>query len=553
MAEQPQGFARRMMAQKLMADARATPNSDSPSFFGRIRPSVQDMADPTRFSDMAGPAYTTGATASLFAPGAGVVDIFGGAPDPMRPGEMLPSFGQNVTQGNYLDAGLQALGGAGDVMMAAGAVIPPALPAATMLGTALKAPRAARVAGQAADAAKIDPNQAAGAAMDAAQARYFETGQFEPPTAENPVSVVLPTETEPGIIAFHGSGADFDEFRLEMIGTGEGAQAYGYGLYFTDSEDIAKFYRNSVGGANVLKTAQNIKIEVPSGGTETAANFTGFRNKFAEFYGEDAALFADRYLGQFTIDPDAPQDVLIERAKVLMANVKESDRIPENAEEIVSKITLPERGKIYKVALQPKPDELLDYDLPFAEQSKDIQEKLLQAGYEVDPRTSGSGGMILEAIMSNVGREGAHLELGGKMGHARQVASQRLADAGIPGIKYFSGNSRTTAGGELIDVSKGNDGFRAKVAVENRSIGGKGRVITTSPPYKTEQEALDWAEEATKRAERNYVIFDNKAVKILEKYGIAGPVLVTGAVVGASKAGNDNEDGGSILPDAGVL
>ena len=92
MAEQPQGFARRMMAQKLMADARATPNSDSPSFFGRIRPSVQDMADPTRFSDMAGPAYTTGATASLFAPGAGVVDIFGGAPDPMQPGEMLPAL-----------------------------------------------------------------------------------------------------------------------------------------------------------------------------------------------------------------------------------------------------------------------------------------------------------------------------------------------------------------------------------------------------------------------------------------------------------------------------
>jgi hypothetical protein len=30
-------------------------------------------------------------------------------------------------------------------------------------------------------------------------------------------------------------------------------------------------------------------------------------------------------------------------------------------------------------------------------------------------------------------------------------------------------------------------------------------------------------------AKRNYVIFDDKAVKILEKYGIAGPVLVTGA------------------------
>ena len=701
MAERPQGFARRMMAQRLMSDAREDPFSDSRFFSGRIRPSMQDMAEPTRFSDMAMPAYATGATASLFAPGAGVTDIMGFAPDPAQPGEFLPSFGQNITQGNYLDAGLQALGGAGDLMMAVGAFLPPLVG----VGAALKAPRAARVAGQAVDAAKnVDEARAALEAspndpvlkqqyLDLRRQRDAELSQMSAseqleldvsyrmdhqprgpqdgggrldditsggelfpddvysadglriygnpnnafdrqsyaaimaargnPDAEitiyravpqdvdqiNPgdwvtlspeyasvhaasgygpdgqqagkvisqrvrvkdvysdgndlnefgffpseladagvKKIVPPTETEPGIIAFHGSGADFDEFRLEMIGTGEGAQAYGYGLYFTDSEDIAKFYRNSVGGANVLKTAQNIKIEVPSGGTETAANFTGFRNKFAEFYGEDAALFADRYLGQFTIDPDAPQDVLIERAKVLMANVKESDRIPENAEEIVSKITLPERGKIYKVGLSPKPEELLDYDLPFAEQSKDIQEKLLQAGYEVDPRTSGSGGMILEAIMSNVGREGAHLELGGKRSDARQVASQRLANAGIPGIKYFSGNSRTTAGGKLIDVSQGDDGFRAKVAVENRSIGGKGRVITTSPPYKTEQEALDWAEEATKRAERNYVIFDDKAVKILEKYGIVGPVLVTGGAVAATQRGGDEE--GSIFPDA---
>ena len=80
----------------------------------------------------------------------------------------------------------------------------------------------------------------------APQAKYFEKGNYQPPTAENPVSVVKPTEQEPGIIAFHGSGADFDEFRLEMVGTGEGAQAYGYGLYFTDSEDIAKFYKEAM-------------------------------------------------------------------------------------------------------------------------------------------------------------------------------------------------------------------------------------------------------------------------------------------------------------------
>ena len=56
MAEQPQGFARRMMAQKLMTDARNTPGSDSPFFAGRIRPSMADIEQPTRISDMAGPA-----------------------------------------------------------------------------------------------------------------------------------------------------------------------------------------------------------------------------------------------------------------------------------------------------------------------------------------------------------------------------------------------------------------------------------------------------------------------------------------------------------------
>jgi len=153
MAEQPQGFARRMMAQKLMTDARNTPGSDSPFFPSRIDSAVRQMPDiidasispePTNLGRV---AYGAGAMGTLFAPGAGVVDVFGGAPDPFRPGEMLPSFGENIGQGNYLDAGLQTLGAAGDVALAAGALFPPALPGAVALGTALKAPRAARVAG----------------------------------------------------------------------------------------------------------------------------------------------------------------------------------------------------------------------------------------------------------------------------------------------------------------------------------------------------------------------------------------------------------------------
>lgn len=41
---------------------------------------------------------------------------------------------------------------------------------------------------------------------------------------------------------WHGSPYDFDEFLLDYMGTGEGDQAFGWGLYLTDLEDIADAY-----------------------------------------------------------------------------------------------------------------------------------------------------------------------------------------------------------------------------------------------------------------------------------------------------------------------
>ena len=45
-------------------------------------------------------------------------------------------------------------------------------------------------------------------------------------------------------MAYHGSPNNFEKFSLDHIGTGEGAQAYGYGLYFTDKREIAEGYAN---------------------------------------------------------------------------------------------------------------------------------------------------------------------------------------------------------------------------------------------------------------------------------------------------------------------
>jgi len=44
------------------------------------------------------------------------------------------------------------------------------------------------------------------------------------------------------VTAYHGTPHDFDKFSTDKIGTGEGSQSFGWGLYFTSKEDIAKNY-----------------------------------------------------------------------------------------------------------------------------------------------------------------------------------------------------------------------------------------------------------------------------------------------------------------------
>jgi hypothetical protein len=46
--------------------------------------------------------------------------------------------------------------------------------------------------------------------------------------------------------AYHGSPHIFDRFSLDAIGSGEGAQAYGWGLYFAGKKAIAQFYRDKL-------------------------------------------------------------------------------------------------------------------------------------------------------------------------------------------------------------------------------------------------------------------------------------------------------------------
>ncbi|ALN21713.1 MULTISPECIES: ADP-ribosyltransferase-containing protein [Ectopseudomonas] len=46
-------------------------------------------------------------------------------------------------------------------------------------------------------------------------------------------------------LAYHGTRHDVDQFSLDHVGTGEGAQAFGYGLYFAQSKMVAKQYQTA--------------------------------------------------------------------------------------------------------------------------------------------------------------------------------------------------------------------------------------------------------------------------------------------------------------------
>ncbi|MCD8377223.1 MAG: hypothetical protein LUB59_00380 [Candidatus Gastranaerophilales bacterium] len=47
---------------------------------------------------------------------------------------------------------------------------------------------------------------------------------------------------------YHGTPHRFDEFSTDKIGTGEGAQTHGWGLYFAGNKDISEEYRKSLSG-----------------------------------------------------------------------------------------------------------------------------------------------------------------------------------------------------------------------------------------------------------------------------------------------------------------
>lgn len=264
-------------------------------------------------------------------------------------------------------------------------------------------------------------------------------------------------EVKQGIRAYHGSPHDFDRFDMSKIGTGEGAQAYGHGLYFADSPEVAESYRKAL--------------------TSKPADVVGSFIESKIKYGDKIVTPPTaKYLAEQGYPNDAETVSLVDR--IIRGGQKSGDGSVTYSADALSSFRLLEGrlkppGRLYEVNIKANPDDFLDWDKPLSQQPK-AQEAFRKV--KLPPQAmddlGGDASLIYRAEMPKDAYD-TLASLSG-IGNVRG-ASQALRQAGIPGIKYLDQGSRAAGEGS-----------------------------------------------------RNYVVFDDKLIDIVRKYGIAAVATALG-------------------------
>ena len=173
-------------------------------------------------------------------------------------------------------------------------------------------------------------------------------------------------DTDEGIIAYHGSPHDFERFDMSKIGTGEGNQAYGHGLYFAEHEPIAKSYRDALtqGAQNML--IDGSKFHEFHNSTDPEKNLKA-KIAINMLHGKDVHDAIDwqiqQTMGKLSSRRLLPEDepVLLEDLQRLRAMKKQPPVIEKNP------------GHMYEVHINAHPDHFLDWDKPLREQHEFVR------------------------------------------------------------------------------------------------------------------------------------------------------------------------------------
>jgi hypothetical protein len=304
----------------------------------------------------------------------------------------------------------------------------------------------------------------------------------------------------PSITAYHGSPHDFDRFDFSRIGTGEGAQAYGHGGYFAESEGTAKSYRDSLSD---LKDRQLVGTDykLPSWVAKKieSRNPIAINDVRTDFQGRLAEM--KRQLA----DPSTPQPWNIE------ANIPGIENILSGLDHFEQGGKLAPPGRMYQVAIKASPEHFLDWDKPLSEQqgkAKDVLTKLRDDTLNDE----GTQGSVLAGSLKDNPTAG-QIIAGHKFAYGPEKQTEAFRQAGIPGIKYLDQGSRRMSDAQIaaeIKASQADLEYLHKMKGDQNQIADlEDRILRLNEQYKQPQS-------------RNYVVFDDKMIDILKKYGLAG-------------------------------
>lgn len=308
---------------------------------------------------------------------------------------------------------------------------------------------------------------------------------------------------------WHGSPHKFDKFDFSKIGTGEGAQAYGYGGYTAGNPNVAIQYQHMLSKPEFSVNAQGLTM----------------RGDLPRMMDEAHGELISSHGVQQTQTSDVV-DRVRERLDRQMQDALKANDMPWFSKVADMKMDLnrylenppPNTGYLYKIDL---PDEhiakMLDWDKPLSQQHPDVQaalqpmiDRASKSLPHIRDTPDMTGASIYQASQAHRG------------GNPEEV-SAAMQQAGIPGIRYLDGGSRNTSAGELLGVTQDANGWQAKI--RKTPSGQVGDTIpmansfTTSKPYQTEQEARDWANSQIGGGTSNYVVFpgNEDMLTILER------------------------------------
>lgn len=322
--------------------------------------------------------------------------------------------------------------------------------------------------------------------------------------------------------AWHGTPHKVDKFTTEKIGTGEGAQAFGWGLYFAEAMATAHSYRSALSHTtiNTYKGKEALPISELS------------KKKISEF--SDEELIASAIEWGADLDRKSPGD----RAETMVnwGNLYEGGnekntitRLKNLGENYDSKKYESFRGRLYQVNLKVEEDHLLDWDKTLAEQSEFVKAAIQKLKGNHAEKTAwfrsqerGTGGYLYSAIASQWNTE---IDKG-------ESASKDFAAAGIRGIRYLDGDSRLNY--HVID----NEGIvRLRTSSKDEAIGEAALGLLTKNGGK------EWKIEEQKGS-YNYVIFDENDIEILSENGQPVDTAAAGSFsIGKKMSGSAFEGG----------